>query len=312
MTIDTIVTDPALLSFLQISQAAREQALSLADRLAADATLTTEDQLELSKEQRLLNTNLAHLRGLHRAAYFSARETKTQTAEARQEVDRLHLQLQNLYYEQRHLQGEIAACESYELVDTDSTNSQSLLPNMAPSMAEMEDIVTRFELRKTASSRSSPKPNHLTATDNNILTHSHEYQKLPLVPIEEFLAKHPEHADADENTLMVARIEDERVEREALEQQRQELLKRKAKLIADNKKRREDLANLDKDLEKFIDVRLSGFDCEDAIANISLRRRRNRFRRRSKKSSDWGPYELCTTFVLRGIFFAMISLDCFG
>lgn len=85
-------------------------------------------------------------------------------------------------------------------------------------------------------------------------TNSHEYQKLPLVPIEEFLAKHPEHAHVDENALMVARIEDERAEREGLEQQRQELLKRKQKLIAENKKRREDLANLDNDLEKFIDV----------------------------------------------------------
>jgi THO complex subunit 5 len=53
---------------------------------------------------------------------------------------------------------------------------------------------------------------------------------------------------------MIARIEDERAEREALEQQRQELLKRKQKLIAENKKRREDLANLDNDLEKFIDA----------------------------------------------------------
>ena len=117
MTIDTIVTDPSLVSFLQISQHAREQALNLADRLAAASeveNLTTEEQLELSKEQKQLSTNLAHLRGLHRAAYFAARDTKAQTAEARQEVDRLHLQLQNLYYEQRHLQGEIAACESYE------------------------------------------------------------------------------------------------------------------------------------------------------------------------------------------------------
>lgn len=87
--------------------------------------------------------------------------------------------------------------------------------------------------------------------------HSHEYQKLPLIPVEEFLAKHHEHSEADENALMVARIEDERREREALEQQRQELLKRKQKLIAENKKRREDLANLDNDLEKFIDVRSS-------------------------------------------------------
>lgn len=53
---------------------------------------------------------------------------------------------------------------------------------------------------------------------------------------------------------MVARIDHERSEREALEQQRQELLKRKQKLIADNKRRKDDLANLDNDLEKFIDV----------------------------------------------------------
>lgn len=91
------------------------------------------------------------------------------------------------------------------------------------------------------------------------LPRSHKYQELPLIPVEEFLAQHPEHADDDENALMIARIEHEKSEREALEQQRQELLKRKAKLIADNKRRRDDLANLDKDLEKFIDVRsLSG------------------------------------------------------
>lgn len=204
MTIDSIVTDPALRSFLQTSQHAREQALGLADRLAAisaasanaNAPLTTDEQIILSKEQKLLNTNLSHLRGLHRAAYLAARDTKSSTADARHEVDVLHLQLQNLYYEQRHLQGEIAACE----------------------------------------------------------THDHEYQKLPLAPVEEFLAKHPEHAESNENALMIARIEDERAEREALEQQRQELLKRKQKLIAENKKRREDLANLDNDLEKFIDA----------------------------------------------------------
>jgi len=76
-----------------------------------------------------------------------------------------------------------------------------------------------------------------------------------LIPVDEFLAQHPEHADDDENQLMAARIEHERTERETLEQQRQELLKRKQKLIADNKKRKDDLANLDKDLENFIDVR---------------------------------------------------------
>lgn len=53
---------------------------------------------------------------------------------------------------------------------------------------------------------------------------------------------------------MVARINEEHAEREALEQARQGLLKKKQRLIADNKKRRDDLANLDKELDKFIDV----------------------------------------------------------
>lgn len=53
---------------------------------------------------------------------------------------------------------------------------------------------------------------------------------------------------------MIARIDHERTEREGLEQQRQELLKRKQKLIAENKRRKDDLANLDQNLEKFIDV----------------------------------------------------------
>lgn len=60
---------------------------------------------------------------------------------------------------------------------------------------------------------------------------------------------------------MAARIDHEKAEREALEQQRQELLKRKAKLIAENKKRKDDLANLDKDLERFIDVSVHLCEC---------------------------------------------------
>jgi len=49
-----------------------------------------------------------------RRAIFSVRQAKVDTAEARSEIDTLHLQLQNLHYEQRHLRGEISACESYE------------------------------------------------------------------------------------------------------------------------------------------------------------------------------------------------------
>ena len=87
--------------------------------------------------------------------------------------------------------------------------------------------------------------------------YSHKYQQLPLIPIEEFLQLHQEHTADDEKSLMFARISHELSEREALEQARQGLLKKKQSLIADNKKRKDDLASLDKDLETFIDVNMA-------------------------------------------------------
>jgi THO complex subunit 5 len=122
MPIETIVSDPSLQKVLQASQEARQQAITLLDLISSSTpsptspSLPTETQLAISKQHKLLTGYLAQLRGLHRQATFGARDTKVQSAEARQEVDRLHLQLQNLFYEQRHLQGEIEACEAYEFV----------------------------------------------------------------------------------------------------------------------------------------------------------------------------------------------------
>jgi THO complex subunit 5 len=226
MTTDAHITDPSLAAVIETSRAAREQAQALIDLIAqtiaadSNAPIRSEALTEISRQQKLLVANIAHLRGLHRAAHFRARDTKSQTAEARHEVDVLHLQLQNLYYEQRHLEGEIAACESFEYVS---------LALYTPWWIDESRCADSVFIR-------------------------HTYQQLPLIPVEEFLAQHPEHADDDENALMVARINHEKAEREALEQQRLELVRRKQKLIAENKKRRDDLANLDKDLEKFIDV----------------------------------------------------------
>lgn len=87
--------------------------------------------------------------------------------------------------------------------------------------------------------------------------------------MEEFLQQHPEHAQDDESALMIGRINHEHGEREALEQARQGLLRKKQTLIADNKKRKDDLASLDKDLEKFIDVSIeSTYGFESISLNI--------------------------------------------
>jgi len=116
-----IVTDAYLQSVLDISTHTRQQCMNLVDLAEANAVVgsgkpSLEVQLELSKQQKLLYSYLAQLRGSNRNAINKVRNTKQTTAEARQEIDRLHLQLQNLYYEERHLRGEITACESYEFV----------------------------------------------------------------------------------------------------------------------------------------------------------------------------------------------------
>ncbi|KAL9060262.1 MAG: hypothetical protein Q9206_001094 [Seirophora lacunosa] len=212
MTSGDIVQDSFLQSVLVASTQARldcHDLIALAERSAitSSQSLSQDTKLHLSRQQRQLNSDLASLRDASRESILEVRMTKQSTSEARQEVDRLHLQLQNLYYEERHLRGEIYACESYD----------------------------------------------------------HQYQQLPLIPLEEFLQLQPEHKDiSDEKSLMFARISHELAEREALEQQRQELLKTKQRLIMDNKKRKDDLASLDKDLETFIDVRPVHRVCDGA------------------------------------------------
>ncbi|RAK71787.1 uncharacterized protein BO72DRAFT_391133 [Aspergillus fijiensis CBS 313.89] len=231
MAIRDIVVNPSLLPVLNLSAETRDQCMQLLAVLdpSADSYSDSEERaLAASKEQKQLFALLARLRGLNRDAILRVRETKQATAEARQEIDRLHLQLQNLYYEQRHLTGEIAACESYD----------------------------------------------------------HKYLALPLIPLEEFLALHPEHRESDEHDLMIARINHEHAEREKLEQARQELLKRKQALIAENNKRKEDLASLDQDLERFIDVSL----CPSEFRTMLLTPGRppSPFRRSSKRSISGG------------------------
>ena len=127
----TIVTDPFLQSVLDTSTQTRQQCMDLIDFSSANAVSASyyynntaqqqgpsspaaDLQRDLIKQQRTLYARLGELRSLNRNAILQVRETKQMTAEARQEIDRLHLHLQNLYYEERHLRGEIAACESYE------------------------------------------------------------------------------------------------------------------------------------------------------------------------------------------------------
>jgi THO complex subunit 5 len=119
MAIEDLISDSTLQPLLETSRTTLNQTLAVLSWLEASsaaANPTLEQKLDLAEQQKTLYAYVAKLRGQHRQAAFGARATKQETAEARQEVDRLLLQLQNLYYEQRHLMGEIGACEGYEYV----------------------------------------------------------------------------------------------------------------------------------------------------------------------------------------------------
>lgn len=118
MAVAELIIDPALRPLLSSSQKALVHILEM--MCWVDQNQSEEPSLEvqftLSRYQKKMIAHLAQLRGHNRRAIFGVRATKQETAEARQEVDRLLLQLQNLDYEQRHLMGEIGACEGYEYV----------------------------------------------------------------------------------------------------------------------------------------------------------------------------------------------------
>ncbi|KAI5358450.1 putative THO complex, subunit 5 protein [Septoria linicola] len=109
---DALITDPVLISVLSAAKETRAQCNSILDFIAQNGSASYED-MRLLTEQKTLSSRLAILRGLNRKAILGVRATKQETTEARQEIDELHLQLQNLYYEQRHLRGEIRGCEEY-------------------------------------------------------------------------------------------------------------------------------------------------------------------------------------------------------
>ncbi|KAH0605110.1 uncharacterized protein H6S33_005092 [Morchella sextelata] len=194
---ESVVTDPSLRECLAVVERTRllcHELLMAMESSGGVAEPSEDDRISRSRKHKLLNALMTQLKSLHRAAIMSAREAKETTSEVRREVDRLHLQLQNLYYEQRHLRGEINACRDFP----------------------------------------------------------HKYTLLPLISKEEFLALHPEHAEDDSHNLMIARLNNEKAVREDLEKQRKELVAKKQALIAENKRRKEDLASLDEQLKKFI------------------------------------------------------------
>lgn len=110
------IVDASLKECLALSEQTRIYCNNILDLINTDAEADVESpssQIERSRALKRLLAVMAQLKTVHRTNVMDARDSKQDSVLARQEVDRLHLQLQNLYYEQRHLRGEIAACRDF-------------------------------------------------------------------------------------------------------------------------------------------------------------------------------------------------------
>jgi THO complex subunit 5 len=251
-TSHTLVTDLFLRSVLETTQAARLAALNLLEVSAQSASSaaspeaaspTNEEDsaspvpasiaqaLAVSRAQKPLFAHLAHLRAQNRRLAHVVRDTKALTSESRAEVDTLHLSLQNLYYESRHLAGEIAACEEYD-------HPYRRLP-----LISEEDFLEKQP--EWQGKRTSRRQAERTVEDADNTSDK---------AMEETADAPQAQDDSGEEAFMKARILAEHDERLQLEEQRKKLVARKMELVKENAKRKEELGKLDKELEAFIEA----------------------------------------------------------
>ena len=71
-------------------------------------------QTEVSDLRVKSSLEFLSLKKLNRLDKFRMKASRDATAEAKQKVDGLHLQLQNLKYELSHLQKEITKCQQFK------------------------------------------------------------------------------------------------------------------------------------------------------------------------------------------------------
>jgi len=91
----------------------------------------------------------ARLRALVRDGSLDSRQRKETALEARKEVDAANLALQNLQYEQAHLEREIRACQSYECVGAVLCVADRPAPSMATYRSSRRRTMSRRSERTT-------------------------------------------------------------------------------------------------------------------------------------------------------------------
>jgi THO complex subunit 5 len=103
-----------------------------------------------------------------------------------------------------------------------------------------------------------------------------------MLPVETYIEAHPEAAEMSEHDLTIARIEDEHRARQALEEQRLELVKRKEVLVKETNAKKEELGKLDAEVEKWV----GGLDGIKGIFEARDKREKDRAEKEKDKMEE--------------------------
>ncbi|KAK9358900.1 Fms-interacting protein-domain-containing protein [Lipomyces starkeyi] len=168
-----------------------------------------------------------HLRKMNRLYQVSSKDTKEYIAQKRIEVDRLQLELQNMYYRQRYLGKEIELCNDFP--------SSHTLIDFVPLEQFYEDNPEFRPHDGSSKPNGSGSPKEPAAAEDIDMVEDRDDGRL------------------NQHKLMMGRLEDERTRRLKMEENRKELSQIRSSLVAENKKRKEDLESLDAQLQRFIE-----------------------------------------------------------
>lgn len=94
-------------------------ALQLSERLRQQIANLRKDETiddKTSMQARKVLVGLQQLRAANRELWQASKAAKLETAEAKMEVDKLNLNLQGVYYEQRQLKHEIKSCQEAPVI----------------------------------------------------------------------------------------------------------------------------------------------------------------------------------------------------
>ncbi|KAI9354590.1 Fms-interacting protein-domain-containing protein [Zopfochytrium polystomum] len=123
------------------------------------AALSPSQRSEFESLLDSVSVELLELQRLNRSAYLHARGAKNVAAEAKQEMDKMFLLLQNLNYERLHLRREVAKCREletiYQLVELEPVEvfSASIASDELAAMNEHQLMVARLNREMTERKR---------------------------------------------------------------------------------------------------------------------------------------------------------------